>query len=110
MFQKAITFLKQNFELIFWIAALTSLAFCNPDASTHFTLCPFRLLGVTWCPGCGLGHAIAYLFHGELVKSFHAHWLGVPALPIILYRIFVLARLRYFSPLKTGHLPDSLVH
>jgi len=47
-------------------------------------------MGITWCPGCGLGHSIAFLLHGDLRNSFHAHWLGVPALIIILYRIFDL--------------------
>jgi hypothetical protein len=54
-------------------------------------------MGITWCPGCGLGHAISFLFHGDLKSSFHAHWLGVPAVIIIGYRIFSLARMRLYS-------------
>lgn len=83
-------FIKQNFELLFWAAALISLAFTDPT-QTHFILCPLRLMGFTWCPGCGLGHAIAFLFKGQLAASWHAHWLGVPALGILLYRIYTLA-------------------
>jgi hypothetical protein len=49
-------------------------------------------MGITWCPGCGIGHAISWLIHGDLAKSFHAHWLGVPALILIIYRIYVLAK------------------
>lgn len=49
-------------------------------------------MGISWCPGCGLGHSIAYLFRGDLRNSFHEHWLGVPAVFIILYRIYSLAR------------------
>jgi hypothetical protein len=49
-------------------------------------------MGITWCPGCGLGHSIAFLLHGDIKNSFHAHWIGVPALIIIVYRIVVLAR------------------
>jgi hypothetical protein len=78
-----------NFELIFWIAAMISLAFSDP-AKAHFSLCPLKLMGITWCPGCGLGHSISYLFRGDLRSSFHAHWLGVPAVIIILYRVLVL--------------------
>jgi len=52
-------------------------------------------MGFTWCPGCGLGHSISFLFHGDIKSSFHAHWLGIPALIIIVYRIYVLARLRF---------------
>ena len=49
-------------------------------------------MGITWCPGCGLGHSIAFLMHGDIKNSFHAHWIGMPALGIIVYRIVVLAR------------------
>jgi hypothetical protein len=80
------------FELIFWIAALIALAICDPALPSHFTLCPFKLLGITWCPGCGIGHAIAFLFHGDIARSFDAHWFGIPALGIILWRIIVLSR------------------
>ncbi|MES2377029.1 MAG: DUF2752 domain-containing protein [Bacteroidota bacterium] len=92
-----IKFLKTNFELIFWIAALIALAIANPAAESQYSLCPFKAIGITWCPGCGIGHAISWLFHGDLVRSWHAHWLGVPALIIIGYRIFVLGR-RLFVP------------
>jgi hypothetical protein len=87
---------SKYFELIFWIAALISLALTNPGAQTHFTLCPLKLLGFTWCPGCGLGHAISFLFHGDIKSSFHAHWLGIPAVIVILHRIYVLAKERLF--------------
>jgi hypothetical protein len=82
------------FELVFWIAGLTCLAFTNPTGQAHFSLCPLKLLGFKWCPGCGLGHSISFLFRGDIKSSFQAHWLGIPALIIILYRIYVLAGLR----------------
>jgi hypothetical protein len=79
------------FELTFWIAALTALAICDPAQPAHFSLCPFKLLGIAWCPGCGIGHAIAYLFDGDVTRSFHAHWFGIPALGIIAWRIITLS-------------------
>jgi hypothetical protein len=82
------------FELTFWIAALLSLAFSNPAGPAHYSLCPFKALGI-WCPGCGLGHSISWLFHGDLTNSWHAHWLGIPALLLILYRIYVLSVQRF---------------
>jgi hypothetical protein len=82
------------FELVFWVTGLICLAFTNPGSQSHFTLCPLKLLGFKWCPGCGLGHSISFLFHGNIKSSLHAHWLGIPALGIILYRIYVLAKLR----------------
>jgi hypothetical protein len=84
------------FELAFWLAALVSLAVMDPTTQSHYTLCPLKLLGIKWCPGCGLGHAISFLFHGDIKSSFHAHWLGIPALMAILYRIYVLIRLRFY--------------
>jgi len=79
--------ISRNLELIFWVAALLCLALTNPSSQSHFTLCPLKLMGLTWCPGCGLGHSMSYLFHGQVSASFHAHWLGIPAVGIILYRI-----------------------
>jgi len=84
------TIFNKYFELAFWVAGLTFLALANPKAAVHFTLCPLKLLGFKWCPGCGLGHAISFLFHGDIMGSLHAHWLGAPALIIILHRIFIL--------------------
>jgi hypothetical protein len=88
---------SKYFELVFWVAGLIALAITNPTEQAHFTLCPLKLLGFTWCPGCGLGHSISFLFHGDIKSSFHAHWLGIPALMIILYRIYVLGRMRLTS-------------
>ena len=83
---------NKYFELAFWIAALLALAIANPTDETHFTLCPLKLLGFKWCPGCGLGHSISFLFHGNIKGSLHAHWLGIPAVIIIMYRIYILGK------------------
>lgn len=69
---------KVNFEAWVWFAGLTILAILKPDAHTHFTICPFRLMGIEWCPGCGLGRSISYLFHGNISASYHCHILGIP--------------------------------
>ncbi len=77
-------------ELIFWLAALTALALNNPTAH-HFSLCPLANLGFEhWCPGCGLGRSIGLLLHGHIGQSITQHWLGIPALLIILHRIYAL--------------------
>jgi hypothetical protein len=91
------TFFLKYFELVFWIAGLMFLAIINPSGESHFTLCPLKLLGFNWCPGCGLGHSISFLFHGELNSSFHAHWFGVPAVIIIVHRIYALGRDRLYA-------------
>jgi len=89
--------IKRNFELIFWLTAILSLAIFNPAAEIHFSLCVFKLLGITWCPGCGIGHAISWLLHGNLSASFKAHWLGLPSLTVIFYRIYSLSLLQMFT-------------
>jgi Protein of unknown function (DUF2752) len=60
----------------------------NPQADGHFTLCPLYNLGFDFCPGCGLGNSISYLFHGQLRQSFAAHPLGIFAVIVLSLRIF----------------------
>ncbi|PWK67656.1 uncharacterized protein DUF2752 [Mucilaginibacter oryzae] len=73
---------------------MLSMAFAAPADESHFTLCPLKLMGIGWCPGCGLGHSIIYLLHGDVAASFNAHWLGIPAAIVIINRIWVLTRSR----------------
>ncbi|WP_246229729.1 DUF2752 domain-containing protein [Mucilaginibacter humi] len=76
---------------------MIALGVSNPAAESQYSLCPFKAVGITWCPGCGIGHAISWLLHGDLARSWQSHWLGAPALLIIGYRIYVLGR-RMFIP------------
>jgi hypothetical protein len=87
-------------ELILWITAIVLLAAADPAIHTtgnHFTLCPLANMGIKWCPGCGLGRSLTQLLHGHIQKSIHYHWLGIPALVIILYRICTLVRYQIFK-------------
>jgi len=82
------------FELIFWIAALVLLAMDEPvghDHVNHFSLCPLANMGISWCPGCGIGRSITQIFHGNIRESLELHWFGIPALMIIGHRIIALA-------------------
>jgi hypothetical protein len=101
---------SKYFELVFWIAAMLCLAFTSPVAESHFTLCPLKLMGIKWCPGCGLGHSIIYLFHGDIRNSFQAHWLGIPAVIVIFHRIYVLGkdRLGYGPRFENGSNHSAL--
>jgi hypothetical protein len=84
-----------SFELLFWIIALVLLASSGlPDhtAREHFSLCPVANLGFSWCPGCGLGRSLSHLLHGNFQESIQMHWFGIPALLILLYRIFILCK------------------
>lgn len=84
-----------SLEGLIWISALIYLAFFNNPAEAHFTICPLSNLGFEHCPGCGLGTSISMLFRGEFPQSFDTHWLAIPALLIILYRIFSLIKSNY---------------
>ncbi len=94
---------RKYFELTAWIAALTLLAFMDPQSGTHYSFCPFRFIGISFCPGCGIGHSISYLFHGNLGASFSAHPLGIFALAVILYRIFRLSQFHLSSHFQINH-------
>ena len=85
------------FELAFWIVALGSLAAMEPTTSTHYSFCIFKLTGLPFCPGCGLGHSISYLFHGNIKASLSSHPLGIFAVVIILLRITKLLQLHFFQ-------------
>lgn len=91
---------RKYFELTAWIVALVSLAFMTPTTDVHYSLCVFKFIGITYCPGCGLGHAISYFFHGNVKESFNAHPLGIFAIIVILARIYKLSCLHIFPHFK----------
>ena len=78
---------RRYFEAVIWITALVLLAFA-PINGEHYSLCVFHNLGIGFCPGCGLGHSITYFFHGDFEASFYAHPMGIPAIGILIFRIF----------------------
>ncbi|TRX62515.1 DUF2752 domain-containing protein [Carboxylicivirga sp. M1479] len=79
-------FKNSHLEAYFWLIALVSLAVSSPDDASHYTLCIFKNLGFDFCPGCGLGHAITYLFHGQLIESWQSHPLALVAIIVLVYR------------------------
>ncbi|RQP19934.1 DUF2752 domain-containing protein [Parapedobacter defluvii] len=87
-------FRKLPIEWMCWMTALILLYFSDPHTH-HFTLCPLENMGLEWCPGCGLGRAIALFMHGEIEASFRMHWLGIPAFFSIIHRIYTLSKLTY---------------
>lgn len=70
-----------------WLLGLWLLAGMEPTGDHLFSLCPVSWVWQGGCPGCGLGHSIAYLFRGELESSWQAHPLGVPALLLLSWRV-----------------------
>ena len=78
---------RSNSELLCWVSILVVVAFLP---MTGPSLCLFKWAGVNFCPGCGLGHALKDALHLKFQSSFHHHPLGIPALLVLLYRIYTL--------------------
>ena len=82
-------------EAYVWAAALVALACTDPATGGLFDLCLLKRLGAAWCPGCGLGHAVAHLFRGEVAASLQAHPLAPFAVTVLLGRVAGLVRGAY---------------
>lgn len=91
-------------DALFWTLGLLAMATMNPEGEHLISLCPLDALGASFCPGCGLGHAVAYLARGELVASMQAHPLGIPAVLILGGHV---ARLLRLNPLINAHVCSS---
>lgn len=97
---QVIHFLKHYFEAIVWFIALVLLATMDPY-STQPSLCMFHALGIESCPGCGLGHSISAAFHGQIVRSFETHPLGIVTIIILSSRIVIVIFQNYkFQQIK----------
>lgn len=79
-----------EWEAVLWLIGLTYFLFVNPYATQQFTFCPFHNLGLTFCPGCGLGRSISFFYHGDLIHSIKSHPLGIIAFVLISARIIKL--------------------
>ena len=89
-----LTQFKRNAEVLIWCTALI-LLYLMPEGGGHFTLCPIGALGFTWCPGCGIGHAIHHILHLEFAEAMRHHFLGLFAVLVIGHRIFSLLMLKH---------------
>ena len=88
-------------EAVLWFAGLIYLLTVNPYEVQQFSFCPFHNLGITFCPGCGLGRSISFIYHGDLFHSLQTHPLGVIALILISIRIIKLSNKMYHNYHKT---------
>ncbi|WP_276497686.1 DUF2752 domain-containing protein [Pontibacter litorisediminis] len=80
-------------EMLLWLTGLLLLALMDPHGDHLLSFCPFSWLLENGCPGCGLGHGIAFLVRGEWQASWAAHPLAGPAVLLLLWRC---GRLLYF--------------
>lgn len=92
--------LWRNNELFVWILALIMLY--RADLNSDFTLCVPSNLGWENCLGCGIGHSITALMHGDFVGSSQYHYLGAIALLILLRHIIKLG-IKFINELKTQY-------
>lgn len=98
MRQKIITSLRfVNFEAVIWTSGLLYLALTNHAGENHFSICPIKNFGFSFCPGCGLGESISLIFKFEFVESFSVHPLGIPAFIILLHRIIHLTAKSFYN-------------
>lgn len=81
-----------GFEGFIWIAALVYLAFFNSPFQSHFTICPLSNAGFEHCPGCGLGNAISFLLNGHFSESIETHLFAIPAIIIIISRVYSITK------------------
>ncbi|MCJ8166971.1 DUF2752 domain-containing protein [Pontibacter sp. E15-1] len=81
---------NKRLEAVLWLAGLGALALMHPEGQHLFSLCPFSWVWAEGCWGCGLGHAVAYLFRGQWQASWQAHPLALPAILILLRRCWQL--------------------
>ncbi len=96
MFRKIVNIIERiDFEVLFWLLAFLYLSVINPYQPKHLDFCLFSLVGIENCPGCGLGKSISMIFHGDIVGSFNSHPLGIPALILIIRRIYQLIKITY---------------
>lgn len=96
------SFKVKHLEAWFWIAAIIVLASINPAVDGHASLCVAKKMNLWFCPGCGLGHSIAWFFRGEFGKSFQSHPFGIPAILILLIRSYNLLKAGF--SFKTNNL------
>ena len=50
------------------------------------SLCFFKFIGFSHCPGCGIGRAIHETLHLNFVAAYNYHILGIPATLFIIIR------------------------
>jgi hypothetical protein len=84
-------------EAAIWGMGLVAMACMNPEGTHLISLCLLDALGVSFCPGCGLGHAVAYLARGAFVESIRAHPLGIPAVVVLLVHVGRLVSQAHFG-------------
>lgn len=93
--------LSRHRELAFWTLSLLVLAWTDPGQPPVLELCLFKWAGLA-CPGCGMGHAIAYLLDLDFGSAIAAHPLSPFVLVAVSHRIVRLVP-RLHSPARLAN-------
>lgn len=78
-----------HFEWIVLLSGLLLMVFLDPMSQAQ-SFCPAKRLNFEFCPGCGLGRSIAFLFKGEILTSIQTHPAGIMAVLFIPVRIVTI--------------------
>jgi hypothetical protein len=97
---------RKNLEQMVWKSGLQALFFMNAE-TTQPTFCILSNIGFSHCPGCGIGHAIHDVLHFQFWQSFQSHWMGLPAVVIIFFRMHQLIFFKNGGTINKTPLVDS---
>ena len=78
--------IRPHIEWMIFFFGLLLMASMNPY-SEGTSFCLFDFIGITFCPGEGLGHSIAFLFRGEFSNALEANLFGPLAVLVLSSRI-----------------------
>lgn len=87
----------KHFEWIALAVGLTLMAAMNPYVDNGSSWCLFETLGISYCPGDGLGHSVAFLVRGDYIRAFEANMMGPAAVLVISSRVLYLLHSIYFK-------------
>lgn len=88
---------RYGLEAAIWAIGLLAVGLADPTLPSALDLCLFKAVGLPGCPGCGLGHAMGYLFRGEWALALESHWFSPVVLTILITRIGSLLRQAFRS-------------
>lgn len=92
---------RKYFEVLVFSAGLILLALMDPETVNGPSFCLFEQLGITFCPGEGLGHSISYAFRGDFYSALEYNVLGPFTIIILVGRIIqILFNNQQFSQIN----------
>ena len=88
---------NKHFEWIALSLGLILMATLNPYIDNGSSWCLFETAGITYCPGDGLGHSVAFFVRGDYLRAIEANIMGPVAILIISSRVLYLLHSIYLK-------------